>query len=354
MTSPMVRPTETAAFAAALRAFGSVRVGLDNLWRLWATSAPRLVGDPTQAAGMAAALTELANQGIVELPRGAWDTSTDPPLPRSITFPAARRPPRTRSWRRFPWRTELGWVASLPALSEPRLHDLIAINDWLARTEGARVATVPVRYRSVEVFGDEKHLDTMARTNLFGPGRLSLDLLACTRIPAPLAAVEIGPGPDVLVVENSDTYWVAVHELGQHDRHPIGAVAWGAGKAFPSQVAALGVDIAGRGPVTGTIWYWGDLDPDGVAIAANSANAAAAAEVAPVRPATLLWAAMAERPVQDAGEIDWSTVYGQDWLGSQLWTELAPVRQAAGRIAQESVSADRILDWAGSASESRG
>jgi hypothetical protein len=99
----------------------------------------------------------------------------------------------------------------------------------------------------VEVLGDEKHLDGMTRTSLFGPGRLSLQMLACIRIPAPLPAIVIGAGPDILIVENSDTYWVSAEILGGRDNHPIGALAWGCGKAFPSQVAALGVDVAGRG-----------------------------------------------------------------------------------------------------------
>ncbi len=65
--------------------------------------------------------------------------------------------------------------------------------------------------------------------------------------------------PDVLVVANSHTYWVAVEALAAHGNHPIGTLAWGCGKAFPSQVAALGVDVAGCGPIMGCVWYGGDL-----------------------------------------------------------------------------------------------
>lgn len=234
----------------------------------------------------------------------------------------------------------------LPALSDTRLRDLIAINDWLVRTNGGNVPVVPLRYRSVEVFGDEKCLEGMARTNLFGPGRLSLQLLACQRIPAPLPAVETGSGPDILVVENSDTYWVAVQVLNHHPDTPIGAVAWGCGKAFPSQVEALSVDVAGRGPVTGHVWYWGDLDPAGLTIAADAATAATATAAPPILPAAGLWAAMATRPVQETGTIDWSTTGGRQWLGPHLWDQTAHIRDAGGRVAQESVPATAISEWA--------
>jgi len=323
-----------------------VRVPLHQLWTLWAASAPRLEGDPAQAAGLGAALSHLAAQGTVDLPATAWDTSTTPPLPRSILIPDARRAVRGREWARFPWRHELGWVASLPTLSVARMRDLIAINDWLARNDGRDVPVVPVRYRSAEMLGDEKHLDSMTRTSLFGPGRLSLKMLACIRIPAPLPAVVIGVGPDILIVENSDTYWVAAEILGRHGNHPIGALAWGCGKAFPSQVATLGVDVAGRGPVTGRAWYWGDLDPPGLLIATDAAAAATSAAVSPVLTAVGLWAAMGDCPIQQAGEIDWSAAPGCRWLGAQLWDQLDHIREEKGRVAQESVPPEIIAAWA--------
>jgi hypothetical protein len=346
MTADLTRPAEVDALADTLTRTGSVRVQLPQLWTLWTTAAPRLIGDAAQAAALAAALRELATRGLLELPTTAWDTATSPPLPRSVWIPAARRTLRAKEWIRFPWRHELGWIASLPTLSDSRLRELIALNDWLVHTDGGKTGVVPVRYRSAEIFGDEKCLDGMVRTKLFGPDRLSLDLLACVRIPAPLPSITIGPGPDVLVVENSDTYWVAADVLRSRHDHRIGAIAWGCGNAFPSQVAALGVDVGGRGPVTGVVWYWGDLDPAGLMIATDAAAAAAAARLPEIRPASALWAAMADHPVQNTGNVNWSATFGRDWLGDRLWERTAAVREARGRVAQESVPADVLASWA--------
>jgi hypothetical protein len=123
-------------------------------------------------------------------------------------------------------------------------------------------------------------------------------------------------------------------------------VAWGCGKAFPSQVAALGTDVAGHGPVTGRVWYWGDLDPPGLRIAHDAAAAATAAAVPQILPATGLWKAMGNRPIQDEGKVDWSTGLGRHWLGAQLWDQLTHVRAAKGRVAQESVPPEIIATWA--------
>lgn len=345
MTSAPNRPAELNAFTETLTALGRIRVPLREVWELWRAAAPRLVGDPAQASMLAAALDTLVGRDVIELPVGAWDNSTTPPLPRSITVPSARRAPRSRSWDRFPWCPELGWAASLPSLTDARFEDLIAINDWVIRSRGREEPVLPMRYRSVQLFGDEKHLERLARTTLFGPGRLSFDDLACVRIPPPLAAAVIAPGPDILVLENSDTYWTAIDVLRACSGHPVGVVAWGAGRAFPSQVPALKVDVAGRGQAEGVIWYWGDLDPDGLVIASEAAVAGELNELR-VRPADALWEAMAERPVQDPGTVDWTAAPGEEWLGSPLWHRLGHIRSVGGRVAQESVAAAALVSWA--------
>ncbi|MDT5027030.1 MAG: hypothetical protein QOE61_3456 [Micromonosporaceae bacterium] len=103
----------------------------------------------------------------------------------------------------------------------------------------------------------------------------------------------------------------------------------------PTQAETLKVDVAGRGPVQGTVWCSGDVDPDGLAIATAASAAAAAIEGPPVRPAAHLWHAMADSPIQNRGTIDWSTSRGKTWLGPDLWTRLAPIRAANGRVAQK-------------------
>jgi hypothetical protein len=287
-------------------------------------------------------LHALSRDGVIELPAYARDSIANA-LPRSIIVPAARTNPKQRPWMTFPWRAELGWAGSRPSMPDQLYADLALINLWLNRHHAAPPPVVPMRYRSVDIFGREKRLDELVRTSIFTEHRLTLEMLACARLAPPLPAAVVGAGPDVLVVENSDTYWTAVRALTQTAGHVIGAVAWGCGRAFPSQASSLQVDIAGRGPVQGKIWYWGDYDPPGLAIAV----AAAAVEEAPtIHPATGLWAAMATHHVQERGDIDWTGSSGRQWLGMPLDDQLGHVRRASGRIAQEAVPAQTIVDWA--------
>jgi hypothetical protein len=341
------RTSEVDALSDALIATARVRIPLEQLWQLWTVAAPRLHGEPHQAAELASAVTIIAGRGTIDLPANAWDRSTTPPLPRSVIVPSARAGQRSRPWTTFPWCPQLGWVASLPSLAPPRLADLIAINDWLIRAKSTPELVVPMRYRSAELFGDEKRLESIMRTNLFGEGRLNLPMLACTRIPPPLAAARVGDGPDVLVMENSDPYWAAVHTLQAAAPHPVGLVAWGAGKSFPSQVPTLAVDVAGHGPTAGIVWYWGDMDPDGLAIAAEASRLSEMAAGPPIRPAQHLWAAMAAVPVQNPGTVDWSNeIAGRRWLGDTLCAHLDGICSASGRVAQEAVQHNLIAQWA--------
>lgn len=336
------RPGEAEAFSAALAGAAKATIRLDELLSLWATAAPRLIGAPEQLACLATTLQAQADDGTIVLPVTSWERRSTPALPNFITVPAARRRAAPQPWRRFPWRGDLGWVSSERTMTTGQYEQMVAINDWLARTAGRDVSIVPHRFRSAEIFGNEKVLDDLAKTKMFGPGRVTYDLLSCTRYPSPLAAVSVGHGPDVLIVENSDPYWAAVEALRTRPPGPIGAVIWGSGKSFPSQVPTLAVDIAGTGPLRGTAWYWGDLDPTGVDIAV----AASAGRPGTIRPASGLWSSLAACEPVEVGRHEW-TEAGAAWLGADLWELFAPVREAHARVAQEAVPVGVIAAWAG-------
>ena len=116
---------------------------------------PSSSGAPERVAELSRSLEDLASAGAIELPaHESWDRSSRPPLPRFVSVPSARRSGRDRPWQRHPWRHELAFVASLPALSELQFAMLRRLETWLA---GARQGdSVPARLRSAEIFGEEK------------------------------------------------------------------------------------------------------------------------------------------------------------------------------------------------------
>lgn len=311
-----------------------VRVPLDRLLDAWADALPELAGRPTQLTELADALADLAAENLIELPaRRSWDRSSIPPLPLFVTVPAARTAPAPAPWRHHPWRPELGFVASLPVVGRDQFDALRAVNVFLSGAADEPV--VPMRLRSAQLFGDEKLLDTLVASRLFGPGRLTLAMLRCERRAPPMALRRVGDGADVLVVENADPFWALCDVLGNVGG-PIGTLAWGAGNQAEHSVPGLWQDgTVGEG---GTVWYWGDLDPEGVRAATRAAEAAARAGYGTLVPHGGLWAALCA--LEPTGATVWPPMDGS-WLG-HLWERSVPLRRRGGRVAQERLGAETL------------
>ncbi|MGH9279016.1 MAG: Wadjet anti-phage system protein JetD domain-containing protein, partial [Acidimicrobiales bacterium] len=217
---------------------------------------------------------------------------------------------------------------------------LMAINDWLVATKGGRVPTVPHRIRSAEILGDEKAFDELSRSALFMDGRLSWELLAATPIEPPLALRRIGPRGGVLVVENSDPYWLCVEALAGQEG-TIGLVVWGQGQAGIRSLPTLA-----REPyVTGPVWYWGDFDPTGLAIPIAASAGVEAAGLGPLRPAEPFYEAMADH-AERTGGTECRTAWGErdrsSWLGVPLWKRFSPVVGRGRRVAQEVLGPEQV------------
>jgi hypothetical protein len=192
---------------------------------------------------------------------------------------------------------------------------------------------VPMRERSIEIFGDEKQLEALLATSLFAPGRLTLDALHSFRLPIPLAIRHIGPSSTVLVVENSDTFH-SLHSVLQSIPTDIGHLAYGAGSAFESAVA----DLQHLEKVD-QIRYFGDLDGNGLAIPARAAVTAQELGLPPVEPATPLYEALLARtpgagsPVEAGRAADLTT-----WLHPRQRELSQRLLQRGERIAQEALN----------------
>lgn len=181
----------------------------------------------------------------------------------------------------FRWGPELAFLSNTRA-SLP-FDDLRALDDWLARTP--KPATpVPIKERSLEIFGDEKRLDGLASSSVFEPGRLTLERLGCCVVPEPLAWKR-GPGwasdRPLIVLENAATWhsydrWNALHGH-------FSAVVYGSGNRFRDSVGFLAEVFRELGG-SRRVLYFGDLDPAGLRIPRVAASRAVAAGLPPVEP----------------------------------------------------------------------
>jgi len=230
---------------------------------------PHRQGDTDMRAVLARWLDELGRMGVIRLPskanRRAYDHSERTTLPRHVIRSDAQ-PPDTPST--IIWRPELAFAADLGGALQKELQ---AIQQWL-KHEGGIAAPVALRERSVEIFGDEKRLDSLLGTQLFASGRLTLELLRCYVPSVPIYVVfdaSDGVRRPILAVENHTTFDTLCR--WNEKAHRYAAVAYGAGAAFIATCASLRLHLT-RSECSGQVLYFGDLDPKGLWIPTRAAQ----------------------------------------------------------------------------------
>lgn len=258
---------ETFATATRRRATG-LRVPIDVLWQAFADAAP------VDAAAVDAR-RRLADALETGQRDGHWKVSKrqvgpgNPPLPAFVTLPRPDRPDRPDP-SQMAWVPELTWAASQRRLGERQLTMLAQVNAFL-RDGGRHRPRVPAEERSLELFDNEKAIaERVGGQALWGPGRLSLELLRCVPSKTPFAYEQVGDGARLLVVENQATFMTCRDLLRDEPGHPYAAVVFGAGRAAGTTIGYL-TELPF--PVT-AVDYFGDLDIDGLEMAAACVDAA--------------------------------------------------------------------------------
>jgi len=326
-------------FAAALAETEPqrARIRIEAYTAAFLAAEPALITSPDRRARLSAAIDELIQAGLIKASRDV-DRSELPPLPRFLLLlNRGTDPPVGREAASYPWRPELAWAARLP-LRRSEFDALQAIQVFL-RDRGDDGTLIPMGERSLELFGDEKRLDTLRRNRrLFAPGRLSLELLRARLYAPPFAYRRVGLGPIALVLENVATYHSVLATIPAGS--PIGLVVFGAGGNFAASVCYL-AELILEGPASSIreIRYFGDLDRRGleIPIAANAAALEAGLPV--VRPAIGLWARLlrvgqrATHPLVDPLSADRLT----SWLPLSLRASAREVLVSGARLAQEAV-----------------
>lgn len=206
----------------------------------------------------------------------------DPAVPTSVDLVRDQTSRSTFAWRTFPWHPHLHWIPRCRSLSTQQVEFLRRVHDGLVNDAFREPA--PLKYRSLQLTGDEKLLASLAATSIFAGGRLTLGMLACLPDALPLAWEPVGDGGRMLVFENAGPFAVARRVLCGLRTRPYDLVAYGGGRGF---LAALEhIKTLDRRVVS--IHYVGDLDQPGLDIALAAQKRSADLELPIIEPATEL------------------------------------------------------------------
>lgn len=331
--------------AEDLAAWPRRRVQLAELWQLLDQAAPSTRLDARRRQLLSGLIGELASAEVLELPSPrSFDRSETPELPKFVVLVSRREAAAPETGKSVIWHPSLAW-APRAGLTRPQLATVGMVNDWLHENRDQLI--VPSRERSLEIFKNEKALDRLVGSALFGPGRLTFELLRCRRVVPRLHCEPAGVGNILLVVENSDTFDSLLTVLRDRDDHRVGLVGWGAGAGFEASV----LSVSRISTEMAEIRYFGDLDEKGLRIPSNAAVLAENAGLPLVRPADALYGAMLHRaaPQQGQRKLAHATAVGlAEWLSPDHQLDAVQLLTAGERAAQEAVGLSylsRSDDW---------
>ena len=326
-------------FLKLLQAGTRKRVPLADLRQLYFSLYPDVQNSPDRGARLLEALRQLEAAGALSLPAaGSWEKVGVPPLPQWVLLKREPRPAPSKDLRGATWAPELGFW---PELRPGQLETLLPVNEFLLRRRGS-LLLVPIKERSLEIYGDEKRLDGMCSgDSLFG-GRLHLSTLGCFRVPQPLPYRPAdAPGKPVLVVENHNSFW----SFGEwnHQALRYSAVVYGSGEAFRLTGRALRQvlhEVDGIGAE-----YLGDLDPKGVRIP-REFNRAAEVGSPQVRPAVALYQWLLANGVRrhraECAAFDAASAAA--WLGADLAAQVTELWRTGHWVPQEALGFEQLSE----------
>ena len=316
-------------------------IRLEALWTAFAAVYEDLPSGPERRKWLLAVLEELAGRGDIVLPvrhGRQWDRTSEIALPAAVSMAAPQSEDDTRTpWRQFPWHPCLQWVFQLRSLSPDHFAFLKCVNKGLV--EGWFEQPECFKYRSLQLTGDEKRLESLASGSLFAQGCLTLEMLGCLPESLPLATEHLSSEPSMLVFENAAPFMLARRIAAGSAKPLFGRLAWGAG----TQVLKAVCYFPMIRPTVTEIFYVGDLDAAGMRIAADLQRASTSI---PVRPATRFHQAMLESAACLGAEDGWATKDKQggiadavvSFLASELRQKVAEMIRHGRRIPEESLS----------------
>ncbi|MGC7098304.1 Wadjet anti-phage system protein JetD domain-containing protein [Amycolatopsis lurida] len=341
-------PALTGAIAEAVREYGPRRVPLEVVLSAAAKVDHSAAVSVDWRRRVLTAITSLADEGMIDLPKTRTDRRADPPLPAYVT---RRRAPseQAETLASIVWHAELGWAALGDERGEWSTAErscLALVNSWLPRRRGV---VVPIRERSLDITGDDKALETWLFGSLFRPGRLTLELLECEQCWPPVHRRILGDSDTWLVIENYTTYISLSRraaELGFD-----GQIIWGAGNQVRTRLRTLAA--CGERPLE--CWYFGDVDAGGFRIARSAWQCVRDLGFEELRPAKGLYSLAIEygkrRPSGRTPRMSGATAaWVWDWLDESLGDVCLAVARSGERVVQENVgvevlAATALSDW---------
>jgi len=283
-------------------------------------------------------LKRFADEGAIKLPseKGeSWDFKTKLPLHVTLINTEEDEQKRQDKLEKEDILNNTSWepVKMIPIIHSRTCPNQLdhcrkakAVNDYLLKRPAGQ-PTIPARERALRIFGDEKALDKLHETGLFS-GRISLKDLDCVYCPEPMAFHPFSlddkktKGRPLLLVENANTYQSC--RLANEKTQTFAAIVYGKGSKVTCEIQVVeGIPEIEEQLKSCGIWYFGDLDPTGLAIPGTINKFRGKANLSPLQPAIPLYRALIAKgytvPYRKTVQAKFrDREWAIEWLGEEL------------------------------------
>jgi len=144
--------------------------------------------------------------------------------------------------------------------------------------------SIPIKERSLQIFGDEKRLDALADSALMRDDRLPWAALNCHQVVEPLGWQRRSTNTGAVIVWENAATWDSYQRWNARSGQ-FSAVIYGQGNCFAERAAFLHETFRELGG-SQTVFYFGDLDASGLKIPARASQKALAMGLPKVEPHT--------------------------------------------------------------------
>ncbi len=283
-------------------------------------------------------LKQFAQEEVIQLPSAKgekWDTATK--LPKYVTLINTAEDIRRKrnKQEKDDILNNTSWepVKMIPIIHGSSCPTILEacrkakkVNSYLINRP-ADQPMIPARERALRIFGDEKALDDVKIQGLFS-GNISLEDLDCFYCPEPIPFhplsldVQKTRGKALLFVENANTY-ESCRQANQITQ-TFAAIVYGKGFKAATKpekvdgIVEIEVQLESRG-----MWYFGDLDPAGLAIPRTINKFRKQAKLSLLHPAIPLYRALIDKgyyvPYQKTTQRKYhDKEWAIQWLGKEL------------------------------------
>ncbi|MBO5485130.1 MAG: hypothetical protein J5979_07980 [Lachnospiraceae bacterium] len=167
---------------------------------------------------------------------------------------------------------------------------LLSLSNFLKTHPDTLTSPMSENERAYAIWGDEKALDTPSHISLLKECGV-WERLHTYPTPEPFFDYRKSAVPEhVLVIENKDT-WFTMRKLmiesgtAQFFETPIDCLVYGEGNKITQRSSSLKEYLSIDKPFHGAVWYWGDLDPEGIGFFLSAKLVNAGLQLQPFLPA---------------------------------------------------------------------